>query len=78
MEEHWIPYAELMNPVIDSSEGDETTSKQRFSLVGLDDSFPDKSQGHMMQICNCANYSVCQNFVHIFPHEMALIVLNCL
>ena len=40
-----------MQPAIDSSENDETTSNERFNLVGLD-SFPDKPQGHMMQIYN--------------------------
>ena len=40
MDEHWIYYAELMKPAIDT-----TTSKEKFNLVGLDDSFPNKSKG---------------------------------
>lgn len=39
-----------MQPAIDSNEDNETPSKERFNLAGLDDSFPDKLQGHMMQI----------------------------
>ena len=35
---------------IDSSEDNETASKERFNLAELDDSFPDKLQGHMMKI----------------------------
>ena len=53
MDEHWIHYAELMQPAIDSNEDDETASKERFNLVGLDNSFSDKPQGHMMQMYNC-------------------------
>ena len=41
-----------MQPAIDSSENDQTASNERFNLVGLD-SFPDKPQGHMMQMYNC-------------------------
>ena len=40
MDEHWIYYAELMKPAIDK-----TTSKEKFNLVGLDDSFPNKPHG---------------------------------
>ena len=40
MDEHWIYYAELMKPAIDK-----TTSKEKLNLVGLDDSFPNKSKG---------------------------------
>ena len=57
MDEHWIHYAELMQPAIDSSENDQTASNERFNLVGLD-SFPDKPQGHMMKIYNCVKTDV--------------------
>ena len=40
MDEHWIYYVELMKPAIDK-----TTSKEKFNLVGLDDSFPNKPHG---------------------------------
>ena len=50
MDKHWKYDAELMQPAIDSTEDNETPSKERFNLAGLDDSFPDKLQGHMMQI----------------------------
>ena len=39
MDEHWIHYAELMQPAIDSSRNDETASNKQFNLVRLD-SFP--------------------------------------
>ena len=39
MDEHWIHYAELMQPAIDSSGNDETASNKGFNLVRLD-SFP--------------------------------------
>ena len=41
-----------MQPAIDSSGNDETPSNKGLNLVGLD-SFPDKPQGHMMQMYNC-------------------------
>ena len=56
MDEHWKHYAELVKANTDSSEGDEMTSKERFNLVGLDNSFPNKLQGHVIQICICAIY----------------------
>ena len=34
MDEHWIHYAELMQPATDSSGNDETASNKRFNLVG--------------------------------------------
>ena len=42
----------------DSSEGDEMTSKERFNLVRLDNSLPNKLQGHVIQICICAIYKL--------------------
>ena len=33
-----------MQSTIDSSEDNETASKERFNLAGLDDSFPEKPQ----------------------------------
>ena len=39
MDEHWIHYAELMQPATDSSGNDETASNKGFNLVRLD-SFP--------------------------------------
>ena len=47
-----------MKPAIDSSEEDKTISKEKFNLVGLDDSFPIKPQGYMVKICICANYKI--------------------
>ena len=35
---------DLIKPATDSSEDDKTTSKKKFSLVGLDDLFPNKPQ----------------------------------
>ena len=54
-----------MKPAIDSSQDDETASKERFNLVGLDDSFPDKPQGHMMQMCSCANYKLLNDLQYL-------------
>ena len=47
-----------MKPAIDSSEEDKTISKEKCNLVGLDDSFPNKPQGYMVEICICANYKI--------------------
>jgi len=58
IDEHWKHYAELVKANTDSSEDDETTSKERFNLVGLDNSFPNKLQGHMIQICICVIYKL--------------------
>ena len=49
MDKHWKYDVELMQSAIDSSEDNEIASKERFNLARLDDSFPDKPQGHMMQ-----------------------------
>lgn len=57
MDRCWKYYPELIKSPLDSSEVDKTTSKEKFSLV-LNDSFPNKTQGHMMQICNFASYKV--------------------
>lgn len=54
--ECWKYYTERMKPVIDSSKDEETTSKERSSLVVLDDSFPNKPQEHMIHICAFAKY----------------------
>ena len=54
-----------MQPAIDSSEDDETASKERFSLVELNDSFPDKPQGCMMQIYNCVNYKLLNDLQYL-------------
>ena len=54
MDEH---YAELMQPATDSSGNDETASNKVLSLIRLD-SFPNKPQGHMMQIYNCGKTDV--------------------
>ena len=53
MDEHWIYYAELMKPAIDK-----TTSKEKFNLIGLDDSFPKQTSGIIGEICICANYKL--------------------
>ena len=42
----------------DSSEDDEATSKERFNVVGLNKSFPNKLQEHVIQICICAIYKL--------------------
>ena len=65
MDEHWIHYAELRHPVIDSTEDDETASKEIVNLIGLDDSFPDKTQGHTMQIYNCVNYKLLSDLQYL-------------
>ena len=57
MDEHLKHYAELVKANTDSSE-DETTSKERFNPVGLDNSFPNIFQGHVIQICICAIYKL--------------------
>ena len=53
MDEHWIYYAELMNPAIDK-----TTSKEKFSLVGLDDSFPKNLSDHGGNLYLCKLYII--------------------
>ena len=47
-----------MKAAIDSSEEDKAISKERFNLLGLDDSFPNKPLGYMVEICICANYKL--------------------
>ena len=42
-----------MKPAIDK-----TTSKEKFNLVGLDDSFPKQTSGIIGEICICANYKL--------------------
>ena len=58
IDEHWKHYAELVKANTDSSEDDETISKERFNLVGLDNSFPNILQGHMIQIGICVAYKL--------------------
>ena len=58
IDEHWKHYAELVKANTDSSQDDDTTSKERCNLVGLDNSFPNKLQGHVIQICVCAIYKL--------------------
>ena len=42
-----------MKPAIDK-----TTSKEKFNLIGLDDSFPKQTSGIIGEICICANYKI--------------------
>ena len=42
-----------MKPAIDK-----TTSKEKFNLIGLDDSFPKQTSGIIGEICICANYKL--------------------
>ena len=47
-----------MKAAIDSSDEDKAISKEKFNLVGLDDLFPNKPLGYMVEICICANYKI--------------------